>query len=162
VKVHPLAGPQEERAEAIRLAETAAELANDDALALARSAHALAHFGHQYDRATAMVDKAVALNPNLFSAWHARGWIAVNCCEPERAIDSFEISSRLSPRDRAKVALWMGTAFALGQLDRYEEGLALAAKAVEPIPLLWRSWPIFQTQYLLDESLKPAKQRKSC
>src|ERR1019366_4031147 len=92
--------PVEERAEALRLAETAAVLANDDAHALARSAHALVYFGREYGRATAMVDMAVALNPNLSVAWHARGWIAIMCCEPDRAIESFARSSGFNPSDR--------------------------------------------------------------
>ena len=134
-----------ERAEALRLAQTAAELANDDAHALARSAHALTYFGHEYDRATAMVDKAVALNPNLSAAWHARGWIAILCCEPDRAIESFARSSRFNPNDRSRIAYWMGSSYALWQQGRYDEGCALATKAIQ-----FSSTPLSLTAFILN------------
>ncbi len=120
-----------EKAETLRLAETAAKLANDDAFALARSAETFAILGSSYDRATGMVDRATTLNPNLQIAWHARGWVAICCCQGERAIDSFDRSARLSPRDRAKTSAMIGSSYALWMLGRYDEGFALAAKALE-------------------------------
>jgi len=83
----------ERRAEAVRLAETAAELANDDALPLARAAHVLVYFDHQFDRAMSMVDKAVALNPNHGGVWHARGQVAFMCCNPDECIQSMAQAS---------------------------------------------------------------------
>ena len=138
--------PLEARAEALRLAQTAAVLANDDAHALARSAHALTYFGREYDRATAMVDKAVALNPNLSLAWHARGWIANLCCEPDRAIESFARLSRYNPNDRSRMAYLMGSSYALWQLGRYDEGYALATKAIQLDPMFYPSACLLRTR----------------
>src|SRR4051812_29949575 len=64
--------------EAVRLANIASRLANEDAFTLARSGHVLAYLGHEYDRAASMVEEAVALNPNLAVAWYCRGFVSVS------------------------------------------------------------------------------------
>ena len=55
----------QEIAEGARLADRAVELGANDAVALTRGGHALAHFGGDLDRGVAAVDKALVLNPNL-------------------------------------------------------------------------------------------------
>jgi tetratricopeptide (TPR) repeat protein len=121
----------ERQAEAVRLAETAAELANDDALSLARAAHVLVHFDHQFDRAMSMVDKAVALNPNHGGVWHARGQVASMCCNPDECIQSAAESIRFNPRDPAIRSMWIASSWALWMKGQYEEGLALAERAIQ-------------------------------
>jgi adenylate cyclase len=127
----------ERRAEAVRLAETAAELANDDALALARAAHVLVYFSHQFDRSMSMVDKAIALNPNQGGVWHARGMVALMCCNPDEVIQSFAQSIRFNPRDPGIRSSWIASAYALWMKGQYEEGFALAAKAIQFRPTLY-------------------------
>jgi adenylate cyclase len=124
-----LAGDQ--RAEAIRLADQATKVGPDDAFVLARSGHVLTYLGRQYDRGLAMVDQAVALNPNLAVAWYSRGWVALMCDAPEASIDSFERMIRLSPLDDLRLTAWNGTSFALFSLERYDDGCAVAAKALQ-------------------------------
>jgi adenylate cyclase len=119
------------RAEAIRLAEIAAMFANDDANVLARSAHVQAYFGQAYDRAAAMADRAVIINPNLAIAWFSRGCVAVLCSDADRALESFDRMTRLSPLDPLRVTGWVGGSLALFFSGRYEEGCTLAKKAIE-------------------------------
>jgi adenylate cyclase len=119
------------RAKAIGLADQAAKVGPDDAFVLARSGHVLTYLGRQYDRGLAMVDQAVALNPNLSVAWYSRGWVALMCDSPEVSIDSFERMIRLSPLDDLRLTAWNGTSFALFSLERYDEGGAVAAKALQ-------------------------------
>jgi adenylate cyclase len=119
------------REEAVRFAERAARLAHNDALVLARSAHVLAYLGRKYDRAELLAEQAVALNTNLATAWHSRGWVAVLSVLPERAIDSFQQMMRLSPLDPATVGALYGSAFAHFFAARHEEGLAVATRAVQ-------------------------------
>jgi len=119
------------RDEAVRLADRAAGIGTDDAFVLARSGHVLTYLGRQYDRGLAMVDRAVALNPNLAVAWHARGWVALMCDAPQESIDSFERMIRLSPLDDLRIGAWNGISFAEFSLERYEEGCAVATKALQ-------------------------------
>lgn len=127
----------ERRDEAVRLANTAADLANDDALVLARAAHVLVNLDRQFDRAMSMVDKAVALNPNHGGVWHARSQVAFTCCNPDECIRSMAQSIRFNPKDPATRSFWIGTSWALWMKGQYEEGLSLAEKAIQFRPTPW-------------------------
>jgi tetratricopeptide (TPR) repeat protein len=128
---------EERQAEAVRLAETAVDLANDDALPLARAAHVLVFFDHQFDRAMSMVDRAVALNSNHGGVWHARGQVAFMCCNPDECIKSIAETIRFSPRDPAMRSFWIASSYALWMKGQYEEGFALADRAIQFRPTPW-------------------------
>jgi TolB-like protein/class 3 adenylate cyclase/tetratricopeptide (TPR) repeat protein len=119
------------RAEAVRLANIASKLANEDAFTCARAGHSLTYFGHEYDRGASMVEEAIALNPNLAVAWYSRGWVAVMCGEGERAIESFDRMIRLSPLDPLRGRAWNGVSLAHFCLGRHEDGIASAMKSVQ-------------------------------
>ncbi|NEU96942.1 tetratricopeptide repeat protein [Bradyrhizobium sp. UFLA 03-164] len=121
----------EQRAEAIRLAHSAARAAGDDAFALARAGHVLTYLGREYDRGASLVEQAVAVNPNLAIAWYSRGWVTMMCGEAERAIESFDRMIGLSPLDPLRVSAWNGSSFAFFILGRYEDGCAAAAKSIQ-------------------------------
>jgi adenylate cyclase len=57
-----------EIAETARLARRAVELGPDDAVALSRGAHALCFVVGDLNAATAFIDRALVLNPNLVRA----------------------------------------------------------------------------------------------
>jgi tetratricopeptide (TPR) repeat protein len=125
----PLAA--EAHADALRLAHLASKVGSDDAFALARAAHVLTYLGHEYDRGMSMVERAVALNPNLAVAWYSRGWVALMCDEAEQSIQSFDRMIRLSPLDQLRVLAWNGSSFAFFILGRYKEGCASAMKSIQ-------------------------------
>lgn len=120
----------EERAEAIQIAERASALAIDDSFVLSRAAHIFVYLGQDYDRAEAMIEEAVALNTNDAAAWAFRGWISLMCVEPARAIESFERRLQLSPLDPGRASSWNGMSFAHFLLGEYDQGCAIAAKAL--------------------------------
>jgi adenylate cyclase len=121
----------EERDEAIRVANLAANLAGDDALPLAQAGHVLTYIGRNYDRGLSITKEAVALNANHAFVWLSRGWVALMSDEPERAIESFDQLLRLDPLDPNRRYAWNGIAFALFCLGRYVEGCEWAARAAE-------------------------------
>jgi TolB-like protein/class 3 adenylate cyclase len=120
-----------ERTEVLAIAEHACLLAGPDPFVLAIAAHLFGYVGHAYDRAEAMIEQAVSLNPNDSMAWGRRGWISLMCVEPARAIESFERQVRFSPLDPQRVSSWNGIAFALFHLRDYDQGRAVALKALE-------------------------------
>jgi adenylate cyclase len=124
----------QQRREAIDLANVAAKEADEDAFSLARSGHVLTYLGQEHDRGAALVEQAVSVNPNLGVAWYARGWVAVMCGDAERAIESFNRLLRLSPLDPLRGRAWTGISFALFFLERYGEGSAFAQKSVQIAP----------------------------
>ncbi|HZC97029.1 MAG TPA: winged helix-turn-helix domain-containing protein, partial [Bradyrhizobium sp.] len=75
----------QEIAEGIRLARLAVELGKDDAVALTRAGHALAHLAGEVEGAIALVDKALMLNPNLAAAWFLGGFLRTERGDPDAA-----------------------------------------------------------------------------
>jgi len=127
----------QEIAETARLARRAAELGQDDAVALSRGAQALGFVVGELDDAATFVDRALMLNPNLAGAWYASGWVQVWLGESDVAINHFARAMRLSPLDPHTIAMQAGTAFAHFLAGRYGEASSWAEKA------LWE-----QTNYL--------------
>ncbi|WP_426437252.1 adenylate/guanylate cyclase domain-containing protein [Bradyrhizobium genosp. P] len=121
----------EDKVEAIRFANIAATLGTDDAMTLARAARALVYFDKQYERAMAMADRAVALNPNLASMWLIRGWVLRLSGRPEESIKSFSRALQFSEFDPARIGAYCGISYGCFMLGRYEEGCVWAAKALQ-------------------------------
>jgi len=73
---------------------------------LANAAFALAHFGEgDIGTMMALVDRALALNPNYARGWHISGNLRVYAGQPDIAIEHIEVSLRLSPRARVGPSL---------------------------------------------------------
>jgi adenylate cyclase len=125
----PLA--DDDRAEALRHARRAERLADEDPYVLATAGHVLTYLGHEYERGEAMVEQAVALNPNLAIAWYSRGFVCLMCDEAERAIESFDRMIRLSPLDPLRISAWNGSSHAFFRLSRHEDGCAAAMKSIQ-------------------------------
>ena len=88
-----------EIAEAERLARRAAELGPDDAVALSAAGFALCIVVGEVSDGSALIDRALALNPNLGWVWHVSA-IAKACLgEPETALEHAARAMRLSPQD---------------------------------------------------------------
>jgi adenylate cyclase len=72
----------------------------------------------------------VALNSNSIRAWEDRGFTYVLAGQPEEAIRSFERIIRLSPYDPSLFLAFTGMGMAFIGLDRFDEAVAAAEKAV--------------------------------
>ncbi len=109
-----------ELVEGTRLARRAIELGRDDAVALTRAGHALAHFTGDLDSSITLLDRAVFLNPSLAAAWFLGGFLRTWRGEPQGAIQHFERAMRLSPVDPELYRMHAGIAMAhlfAGRLD---------------------------------------------
>ena len=117
-------------AEAARLARRAAELGKDDAVALSFGGLALGYVAGDLEGAVALIDRALALNPNLATAWYASGTVrAFRGGEPDLAIEHLARAMRLSPLDPFMFTMQGVTAFAHFFAGRYDEASAWAEKA---------------------------------
>jgi len=123
-----------EFAEGTRLARRAAELGKDDAVALARSGHALAHLADDVDGGTALIDRALMLNPNLAAAWYIGGHSRIWRGEPDNAIELFARAMRLSPLDSETYRMQGGTAMAHLLAGRFDVAASWAEKALRELP----------------------------
>jgi tetratricopeptide (TPR) repeat protein len=119
-----------EVAETTRLARLAAQLGKDDAVALSFGGLALGYVAGDLEGAVALIDRALALNPNLATAWYASGTVrAFRGGEPDAAVEHLQRAMRLSPRDPLMFTMQGVTAFAHFSAGRYDEASSWAEKA---------------------------------
>ena len=118
--------PQFELEEAVRLSRLALRIDDGDPNTLARASLISAYVVRDSESALEMADRAVALNPNSFDAWHARGWVYRAAGLPQEAVRSFERGIRMSPIDPAMFA---GMGMALVELRRFDEAIVAGRKA---------------------------------
>jgi tetratricopeptide (TPR) repeat protein len=109
-------------------------LGRDDAVALTRSGHALAHLTGDLDGGIALLDRAVMLNPNLASAWFLGGFLRVWHGESDGAIEHFERAMRLSPLDPEMYRMQAGIAVAHLFAGRFDAASSWAEKAYRDLP----------------------------
>ena len=129
----------EARAEGLRLARMAGDMSNDDPMVLTALGAAHSVVG-DLDMASALIEKALALDPNSAMAWNRSGWVNAYLDRPEVAIEHFQRAIRLSPFDPMNFNCFFGIRNAHFAAGRYEESLAWCRKGMIERPEL--VWPI--------------------
>jgi adenylate cyclase len=120
---------QFERKEAVRLLRLALSVDDDDSDTLAWASVTSAYMVGDCESAVEMADRAVALNPNSFDAWHCRGWVYRVAGLPEEAVRSFERAMRMSPVDPLLHQPFAGMGYAFIELRRFDEAVVAGKKA---------------------------------
>ena len=88
-----------ERAEGERLARRASVLAKDDAVALCSAGFALAMLAGETENGAELIDRALAIDPNMARGWHYSGLVRLWLGQPEVALEHNSRAIRLSPLD---------------------------------------------------------------
>ena len=120
----------EERVELGRLAREAVRLAKDDAVALYSGGFALTRVAGDLDASADIIDRALALDPNLAEGWHLSGWVRIYLGEAELAIEHMAHAMRLNPLDPLIFGMQNGTAAAHFLACRYDAASAWAERAL--------------------------------
>jgi len=126
--------PEFDRKEAVRLLRLALSLDDGDPDTLSRAAVISAFMVGDSETAIDLADRAVALNPNSYSAWLHRGWVHRIAGLQEEAIRSFERAIRLSPVDPMLYGTFTGMGYALIELGRFNEAIIAGKKAQRQNP----------------------------
>jgi len=121
------------RRTALDLAHRALLVGGDDAVALAFVAHALGYFNEDIEAAIAIVDRATALNPSGAYGWRFSGFQRLYAGHCELAVEHFERSIRLSPRE-ARWPQLTGIAMARFFRGRLEDAAATLLQALQENP----------------------------
>ncbi len=146
-----------ETSEAARLARRAVALGKEDAVALSAGGFALAYVVGDLDDGAAFIDQALALNPNLGSAWTVSGWVRIFRGEYEVALEHFAHSMRLSPLDPLIYAAQYGIAFAHFLAGRYDEASSWAEKALREDPNYYPAVRVYAASSVLAGRLEEAQ-----
>ena len=103
-----------------RVAKLAGDLKSDDptVLAMLCAAHSVAR---DFQLASRLIEKAVALDPNSAWAWNRSGWLESYLDRVDTAIEHFERALRLSPFDPMNFNAFIGIGGAHFVAGRYAE-----------------------------------------
>ena len=126
--------PEFERKEALRLVGLALSADDGDPETLATACTVSAYTVGDSESEIEMADRAVALNPNSFNAWHYRGWVYKIAALPEEAIRSFERAIRMSPVDPMLHQTLSGMGYAFIELGRFDEAIVAGKRALRQNP----------------------------
>jgi TolB-like protein/Flp pilus assembly protein TadD len=121
------------RRKAVDLARRALQAAEDDPLVLANAGYVLGRLGEDIATAIALVSRALDLNPSFARGWHWAGWLSIQAGTPSLAMQHFETSSRLSPRDQTGMNL-TGIGVAHFFSRRYEDAAASLLVSLQHMP----------------------------
>jgi len=121
-------------AETALLARKAVELGHDDAFALCAAGFALADVVDELADGDALIDRALALNPNLAMAWTCSGWVKISLGKPDLAIERLAHAMRLTPHSRYFFDMQTAMASAHLVAGHYDEALSWAEKATRAKP----------------------------
>src|SRR4029077_10996233 len=108
--------PQFDKKEAVRLLRWALSVDDSDPEALAWAVVTSAYMVGDCESEIELADRAVALNPNSYSAWLSRGWVYRIAGLPEEALRIFERAMRMSPVDPELYRLFAGMGYAFIEL----------------------------------------------
>ena len=138
--------PEGDRRKGADFARRALEAAGDDPSTLASAAHALAYFGEDIGAMMALVDRALALNPNYARGWHISSVLRLWAGQLDVAIEHVEASMRLSPRDRIGLSLLpIGMAHFFAR--RFDEAVPKLLLAIQEDPSVPSSYRVLAACY---------------
>ena len=125
--------PAADRLKGTDFAQRALKIAAHDPEVIVNAALALSYFGEDIGAMIALVDRALALNPNFARGWHVGGILRLFAGHPDLAIEHAETALRLSPRARVGTSLSLiGQAHFLAR--RFEEAVPKLLLATQDDP----------------------------
>jgi adenylate cyclase len=139
--------PQFDRKEAIRLCRLALSIDDSDPETLAWASLTSAYMVGDYESEIEMADRAVALNPNSYRAWHCRGQVYRIAGLPEEAVRSFERATRVNPVDPMLHHSFAGMGMAFIELGRFDEAIVAGKKAQRQNPSYGASYRCFAAAF---------------
>src|SRR5215469_11754167 len=114
-------------------ARRALHVAGDDPDTMVNVALALCYFGEDVGAMIALVDRALALNPNFARGWHIGAILRLFAGQPDLAIEHVETALRLSPGARVGTTLTViGQAHFLAR--RFDEAVPKLVLAIQEDP----------------------------
>ena len=154
--------PQFEREEAVRLSRLALSVDDSDPEILAWAAIISAYMVGDSEGEIEIADRAVALNPNSFNAWHSRGWVYRIAGLPEEAVRSFERAMRLSPIDPRYTGRLLGLGMRLLSFDALTRPSSQRKKPfVRTPPIRWLTAVSRPRLPISDVTLRPMRRRRA-
>lgn len=133
--------------QAIDFARRALLAGGDDPGVLSYAALALGYFGEDINATMALIDRALILNPSFARGWMHSGQTRTWAGQPDLAIQHFERSMRLSPRDSTMSRSLTGIGIAEFQNRRFDEAVARLVVSLAEAPGYATTYRILAAAY---------------
>jgi DNA-binding winged helix-turn-helix (wHTH) protein len=128
-------GPGNAQVEACGLAaRTAAELAGEDVVTLARAAHALAAVTGDIDSGFMLVESALRIDPACLLARYVCGWLHLFAGRADRAAEDLELAWAVGAASRIGFKIQAALAYVRFFQERFDEGGRLAFGVTQAHP----------------------------
>jgi adenylate cyclase len=147
--------PAADRLKGADFARRALEVADDDPVVLVEAARALAYFGEDIGAMMALVDRALALNPNFARGWFISGVLRMDAGRPDIAIEHFEASLRLNPRAHIGLVA-IGIAHLISR--RFDEAVPKLLLAIHENPTSPQAYRVLASCYAHMGRLEDARE----
>ena len=115
-----------------------------------------------FESAIEMADRAVALNPNSYTAWNCRGSVYRAAGLPEEAVWSFERAIRMNPVDPRLHSTFAGMGLAFIELGRFDEAIVAGRKAQRHNPSLPGAYAVSRPLSPISDATLRRVRRRSC
>jgi adenylate cyclase len=149
--------PTADRRKGIGFARRALEVGGEDPGVLANAAQALAYFGEEIGAMMALIDRALALNPNYARGWNVSGILRLWAGLPDVAIEHANASLRLSPRAGIGTSLTLiGAAHFYAR--RFDEAVPKLRLAIEEYPGFPQPYRVLAACYAQMDRLDEARE----
>lgn len=125
-----VADREREGAEAEKLARCAADFGKDDAVALSAAGFVLVNVVGDLEYGDTLIERALALNPNVAGGWHFSALAKAFLGQTELAIERASHAMRLSPQDPQQFGMKIVMAWPYFFAGHYEEAFSWAQAAV--------------------------------
>ncbi len=140
------ADAEKSRRDAQAAVDAAAALIADDPVALAAVGAAISQCLDDLDRAEALIEAALSIDPNNAWAWVRYGWLAIYRDHPDAAMERFERALRLSPLDPLTFNVRLGVGSALAIKGDYESAMRIFREVLNKNPHV--TWAYRQLAYV--------------
>ena len=144
-------------AEAAGYAWRAVQIGKNDPVALCTAGIVLAYVVGDLDNGDAMIERALALNPNWAWSWLYSGWSKNWLGEPEVALERIHRAMRMSPQDPQFFNMQTAAAWAHFIAGRYADSLTWARAALRGQPDYVFALRLLAASYALLGDLEEAR-----
>jgi tetratricopeptide (TPR) repeat protein len=134
------------------------ETGPDDAVALATAGIGLAFVANEVEEGAELIDRALALNPNLAAAWLFSGWVNGWLGNAETALDHLTRAMRLSPQDPQMAMMQAATGYAHFVAGSYDEAARWAERSTRNRPSYQIATCILAASLALSDQTEEAAQ----
>jgi TolB-like protein/Tfp pilus assembly protein PilF len=126
--------PDGTRRAALELGDRALSLGRDDEVSLTSIGAMLMNAGGDLAMARRLIDRALAINPARAYSLFWGGWSELESGFPDKGLERFERSVRISPRSMYRPFQLTGIGNCLFFLDRFDEAAEMQREALRLVP----------------------------